>query len=62
MSLVGEPPLQLTPDEVWQLCKDGFSVGEVAYLAGVSECIAQAMVNEALVHAQRGIETLRMRS
>lgn len=39
---------ELKPADVWRLCKDGFSVAEVAYLARVSDEVAKAMVYEAM--------------
>lgn len=43
----GEFPWRLTTADVWRLRKDGFSVSEIAHIAGVSEEVAEGMVAEA---------------
>lgn len=52
----GDFPWRLTPADVWQLRKDGFSVSEIACIASVNEDVAAAMVFEATPHGPSDVK------
>lgn len=56
----GDIPMRLTKADVWRLRKDGFSVSEIAYLAGVDEAVAAGMVVEATPKAEAPTPTFHM--